>query len=237
MSEKLYKTDDGSALRFFYSTAVNNGASERCARPIHDRTLMVEVLAPGSKDSIPHFELKRWINSGESEEDGTTKVSKVKENAVLLERWRRQIDAFLADRDDPDMIGTPLEAWPSIDTEQVAALKDARIYTVEALAALPDSRFDRVGPGARTLVARAKAFLDAAKGNAPIEALAARVKDLEEENARLQNLGNDDALAARVAELEEALKAKDEEVAALKLDLELSTKEETKPARTGKRTV
>jgi hypothetical protein len=44
----------------------------------------------------------------------------------------------------------------------VATANAAGIYTVEALAALPDTRFSAFGPGARALVEQAKAFCEAA---------------------------------------------------------------------------
>ena len=224
MNDKLYKFDDGAALRFFYSTAKNNGQSERCGRPVFDRVLMVEVISPGSKDSIPHFEVRRWVNSGDNEAiSGDPIVSTIKENKTLVERYARQLEAFLGDRDDPNMMGTALEAWPGIDVETIAALKEARIYTVEGLANLSEGKFSSVGPGARSLVARAKAFLEAAKGNAPFEAQATVIANLQEEVERLtgmvKDIGSSEELVARIKELEE-------ENASLKLDMELAGKDE-----------
>jgi hypothetical protein len=67
----------------------------------------------------------------------------------------------------------------------VATAQAAGIYTVEALAALPDTRFAAFGPGARSLVEQAKAFCEAAAGNAPTEALAAENEQLRTDLADL----------------------------------------------------
>lgn len=192
---KVYKYvdpngEEGTALRFFYDTVKNEFQSAQQSRPIFDKVLRVEVICAGSKESIPVFEITRWITTGEADEEGTVPI-KERKNEQLHDRYKKQLDAFLTDSDDPDMVGTPIEAWTAIDVTLAASCKEAKIYTVEALANLPDGRLNALGMGARGLRERARAFLDASKGNAGNEALAGRVAALEAENERLQQIIGD----------------------------------------------
>jgi hypothetical protein len=173
----LYKTQDGSALRFFEEPAQNNAASERHGRPIFDQCLMVEVITPGSRESAPVFELERTF-AAEVGIDTPRRGIKYREYAV-------QIEAYRAGNNSTDMRGTPLAAWPAISTAIAATLKHAGVYTVDALAALPDSRLSVLGPGGLALRARAIAFIAAASGNAGNEAMAAELATLKTDNERL----------------------------------------------------
>lgn len=179
MYDGLFKTDDGAALRFYYDTAKNNAKSEKSGRAVYDKVLLVEVITPGSKESCPVFTLERYTGEGEEA------LVPIFKDVERCERYGRQMAAFKSQSEDADMIGTPIDKWPSIDIHISAALKEARVFTVEALASLPDSRLGALGQGSGSLRARAKAFLEAAKGNAPAEALAARNVVLEGEIASL----------------------------------------------------
>jgi hypothetical protein len=171
MNDGLFKADDGSALRFYIEAEQNNGASEKHGRPIFDECLFVEVISPGSRESSPVFLLERKY----ADEVGVDEPYR----APQYDRFKKQIDAYRNGTDTVDVRGTPLAAWPRMTTSMVATANHAGIYTVEALSALPESRFGAFGPGARALVEQAKAFVQAAAGNAPTEALAA-------ENAQLR---------------------------------------------------
>jgi hypothetical protein len=138
---------------------------EKFGRPIFDTCLMCEVITPGSRESYPVFELERKY----ADEVGITEPARSPKYA----EYSRQIDAFRNGNGGADLRGTPLTAWPAVSVAIAATCQHAGIFTVEALAALPESRFSAVGPGARSLVERAKAFIAAAEGNAPTEALAA----------------------------------------------------------------
>lgn len=193
----LYKTDDGAALRFYEEPQINNAATERCGRPIYDTCLMVEVITPGSRESAPVFECERKY----AEEVGIAEPHRGHKYA----EYSRQIEAFRSGNGGADLCGTPISAWPAASVAMVATLKHAGIFTVEALAELPDGRFSAVGPGARSLVERAKAFVDAAAGNAPTEALAAKNAELTADNERLN--GEVKSLSDRLTELERAAAA------------------------------
>jgi hypothetical protein len=172
-NEKLFKTDDGSALRFYEEAEQNNAATERCGRPIFDQVLFVEVITPGSRESAPVFICERKY----AEEVGISEPQRT----GYFERYRKQIDAYRSGTSNIDVTGTPLSAWPRMTVALVATAAAAGIFTIEGLAELPDANLTKFGPGARGLRDQAKAFVEAAAGNAPLEALAAENANLREE--------------------------------------------------------
>lgn len=191
----LYKTAEGAALRFWEEPAINNFASEKHGRPLYDKCLFVEVITPGSRESAPVFELERVF----CKEAG---IDEPRRNHKYGE-YKQQIDAYRAGTESRDLTGTPLSAWPAIDSAIAAALKHVGVFTVEGLAALPDSRYHVVGPGALSLVTRARAFLEAAAGNADNEGQATRILELEtaskEKDGQIADMNN--RLSQALAEL------------------------------------
>jgi hypothetical protein len=195
----VYKGDEGEAVRIYVEAEQNNAASERCGRPIYDEILYAEVTAPGQKESSPVFVLERkWADEVGIEQPYRSEK---------YEQYKKLIDAYRNGTETVDVRGTPLAAWPALTVSLVASYHAAGVYTVEALALLPDSRLAALGPGALSLRERAKAFVEAAAGNAPTEALAA-------ENAQLK---------ADLADLNERMKA-------LAASLEAAQRSQTIPA-------
>jgi hypothetical protein len=204
-NNKLYKTEDNTALRFWWDTNKNNFQSEKLGRPVYNKVLLVEVINPGAASSTVVHELVR-------EFDEETKIVPVRREP-MYSKYKRQIEAFLSDSDDPDLIGTPLDAWPALDVAMVASLKESRIYTVEGLASLSDGKLGLLGMGGRALRDKAKAFLEVSAGNAPTERLAGELSRANEEierlNATIKELPDVAVLQSRIAELEgELAKAK-----------------------------
>lgn len=177
-NELLYKTDDGAALRFYEEADQNNHASEKHGRPIFDQCLYVEVITPGSRESAPVFLCERQY----AEEVGITEPYR----GPKYEEYRRQIDAYRNGTTGVNIAGTPLQAWPRMTVAMVATAAAAGIFTVEGLAELPDGNLHKFGPGARGLREQAVAFVEAAKGNAPAEALAAENVELRADIERLR---------------------------------------------------
>lgn len=143
-------------VEFYYRAEQNNYQSQVEGRPIFVSKPFVKIVLPGGKNIV-----EREVNE-------TDKV-----------RFPRQWNAFVERKEAP-ITGLPVEQWPALSVEQVAVLKALSIYTVEQLVAIPETIYPQIGMDARSLVAKAKAFLDAAKGAAPMQALAA-------ENAALKN--------------------------------------------------
>lgn len=173
----LYKDNDGNTIKFELVPMPNNKASEVNGRPIFDQVLLVHVYAPGSKDSSPAFELLRTFSD----------PLQTPRKGSQYDRFKPQADAFLSGRDDPSMTGTPLSAWPALDVARVAELQALKVFTVETLAAFPDSALPQLGMGSRELRERAKAFLAQAAGTSLDGAYAVENERLRTELARVQS--------------------------------------------------
>lgn len=169
------KADDGNFLIFRWDTAKNNAASDVAGRPIFDRVLLVQIQSPGAPHQGHTQEVERELPNGA-----------VRKSAAMYDRYGRQIAAFKQAGPAEDLQGTPIDQWQGIDVRQAAEMKAMSIYTVEALADLPDIGIQRLGPGGRTLVARAKAFLEHAAGNSPVDRLATENATLKERIALLE---------------------------------------------------
>jgi hypothetical protein len=180
LTQGLYKGKDGEAVRLYVEPEENPAASARCGRPIFDEVLYAEVTSPGQKESSPVFILERKY----ADEVGISQP----ERTPKYEQYKEIVHAYRNGTESVDVRGTPLAAWPRMTVALVATGHAAGIYTVEALAALPETRFAAFGPGARSLVEQAKAFCAAAAGNAPTEALAAENTQLRAEIVNLKEM-------------------------------------------------
>lgn len=192
-NDPQYRTTDGSALRVWKDTAQNNFLSEREGRAIFDEVTYVEVISPGSRDSTPVFEVRRIF----AEEMNHP----LPHYGLKWAEYKEFIGDFdKNDEADATMAGTPLSQWSEMTRTMAASLKAQNIFTVDALAALPDTKLTVVGPDGRTWREKAKAFIEASKGSAYATALAAeneRLKlDLATQGEQLA------ALAAQVAALQ-----------------------------------
>lgn len=188
-SNGLYRAADGAALRFFEQADKNNFQTERNGRPIYDTVLFVEVITPASKESSPVIELERKFCA----ESGIEAPMR----SAQYDKYNAQIAAFRGGIESGDHRGTPLTAWPAIDVAMAATLAEARVYTVDALALVPDAQLPMLGNGGRSLRERAQQFLNAAGGNAQGEAMAAEIVALKDAvMLRDQNIAQLSALLA-----------------------------------------
>lgn len=174
--ENLYKDRDGNTIQFEMKAAPNGRQSEIHGRPIFDQVVLVHVYAPGSKDSSPAIELIRKFSDQLMED----------RKGPQYERFEPQLMAFLNKSDDPEMRGTPLKAWPALDVARIAELEAVKVFTVDTLAAYPDSALPQLGMGGRELRERAKAFLAQAAGTSLDGVYAAENERLRTELARIQ---------------------------------------------------
>ncbi len=172
----MYRTDDGNIIQFYWASDKNGAESEKAGRAVHDKVLRGRVMAPGVRQlAVPVFEIERHFS------DGTVKVNK-----FHAQRYAKQLEAFKTSAAAPELTGTPLTSWPALDVAQIANLKALNIHVVEALATLSDQHLVHFPPGTRALRDKANAFLEAAKGNAPVEKLSADLASSQEQIARLQ---------------------------------------------------
>lgn len=195
-SDQLYRSDDGTALRFYYVPVKNNFQSEKNGRAIYDKCLRVDVLTPGSNESVPSFDLERVY----CEEAGVP----LPERGEKYMMYEKQIDAFKRQSGEGTLDGTPLTAWPQLDVAQVANLRAQNIFSVEQLAAVTDTHLNNLGLGARVLRDQAAAFLNSRQFSVPSAQMAAEAANLREENIRLTTSVTDlnGRLTAALAEIE-----------------------------------
>ena len=175
----MQKTLDGNFLQFKWTAVKNNVASDKSGRAIFDKVLIATVLSPGQPKSSFSVEVYRKFHDGKER------------RGFHYETYRREIEDFLRDENHNDLQGTPIDKWPLIEVDMAATLKSMRIYTIEALAEAGDSALANLGMGARKLQAQARAFLESAKGNAPISELSAKNVALEQEIERLKKQVDD----------------------------------------------
>lgn len=156
-------TVDKIIPRFCTKPVQNNFLSEKNGKPHFEDREFVEMIAPGLAKSIPFEEV--------------TEEHK--------RRWPQQYDAFKRGM-EPTTEGTPLEEWSAITASTALNLRGHNIKTVEQLAGVSDAVLQDVGIGGRDMRERARNFLEAAKGNAPVEALQAELTRAHDETAMLR---------------------------------------------------
>ena len=188
-----YKTDDGSALRIWKDAAQNNFLSEKEGRAIFDEVTFVEVISPGSGNSTPVFEVMRVL-APEANHPTPKYGPKYPEYKKFL------LDFESSENLDTSLAGTPLGQWAEMTRTMVAAMKAQKIYTVDALAQLPDSKLYVVGPDGRSWRDKAIAHIENAKNTGYATHLAAELTRQKADNEDLQEQVK--VLAAQVAKLE-----------------------------------
>lgn len=160
-------------VRFSLEPVKDEAASEKEGRPIFREVEYVEIMVPGDKSSI----VKRALRDTDKK------------------RFRRQYAAWKETGNDAALIGMPLAQWPQVTKAQVEELRYFGVHTVEQLAGVSDGNIRNIGP-VMELRQRARDYVEAAKGNAPLGQLRA---ELEEKNHQLE------ALQRQVKELGAAL--------------------------------
>lgn len=127
----------------FYVRAVMSGfKSAQEGRPIFDEVDYIRIIIPGDKNSILDAPV-----------DDQHKM-----------RFEAQYSRFKKNQEQA-VSGTPLEVWPQMTVGLVAELKAMNVHTVEQLADMHDQLAQKI-MGSHALRAKAKAFLDAAAGEA-----------------------------------------------------------------------
>jgi hypothetical protein len=155
-NDPQYTTPEGSALRIWRDSARNNYLSEQHGRPIFDEVVYVEDITPGFSGSIPVFEVKRVL----APEAETSEPM----YGMQYERYKSYIKDFESGTDiDNKLTGTPLKEWPEISRSLAASLNASKIFSVEALAEISDTRLSAIGPDGRSWREKAKAWLAVAK--------------------------------------------------------------------------
>lgn len=172
-AEPQFRRADGAAIRIWREPRENKFLSEKLGRPIFDEAVMAEVITPGSAASIPVYELKRTFHD----------AAHIPEPALSANfaEYRQYVEHFENGEVTASMAGTPLSEWPEISVSLAATLKASGVFTVDALAALPDEKLSLVGPDGRAYRTKAQAFLDKATGSVEVTVLAAELERAKDE--------------------------------------------------------
>lgn len=191
MKEPLwYPLPDKNMVHFEYATEKNESVSAQCGRPVHDKVIRATIVSAGSRKSEATMLLER---ERAVVKEGDPVSRKIYESALdSLPGLREALDRFKRDEKPAEGSGTPLEDWPTLDVRQVADLKALNVHFVEQLAGASDATLQAIGMGARPLQAKAKAFLAAAAGQAPLDAMVEQNDQLKRQN---------ELLAAQLAEM------------------------------------
>lgn len=180
-TDDIYSAGDGTALRFFYEPVKNNFQSEKAGAPIFDTSLFVEVITPGSTESMPKFEVERTY----CEQAGLVNDARMVERSPKYEQYKQQVEAYKDKSGEFLTSGTPLTQWPVIDAGTAATLQARGIKTVEMLAGVSDGNLANLGTGGRVLRDQAKGYIDSRQFAVPSAQMSATNANLMEENARL----------------------------------------------------
>ena len=198
-----------NVVRFYRHWLQNNHESEAAGRPVGEEFDYVEIIGLGQSKTV------------------------VKRKATVKDQieYSREWDLYQRGMEQVAK-GTPLREWPVMTQAEILRLNSYGVHTIETVTALSDAGLQTIGPGARQLQLRAKAFLEedapkAATANlrvanaeqrTEIEALQAKVSQLEAENAELREAKDTetpstpdprmDQLEAQLAELTAAQEAK-----------------------------
>lgn len=142
----------------------------------------------------------RWHKRGTNQSTTECEVPRLpKYYPHIWAMVRPAYDAWKAGLEE-EVFGTALKNWPMVSPAMVMNLRLINIRSVEELAEATEADFQRIGPGARDLREKARAWLKVAADTGRI---AAELKSRDDEIAALKEAHA--AATADITELREAL--------------------------------
>jgi hypothetical protein len=159
--ESRFAADDRLYVEFFREPMMHPAQSREAGRAIYQERDFVRIHVPGDKSTVC-VEPMHEIN---------------------LIRFRSRYDKWKAGQAEA-VTGTPLHAMPGMTPAKVEEYKFFKIITIEQLA---DAN-DQLGQKFMSFQGdkqRAKAFIEATRGNAPIEQMNA---ELQKRDSEIENL-------------------------------------------------
>jgi hypothetical protein len=159
--ESRFAADDRLYVEFMREPVLHPGLSKEAGRAVYEERDFVRVHVPGDKTTVVIQPM----------------------NEMNLIRFRSRYDKWKAGQAEA-VSGTPLTALPSMTPAKVEEYKFFKIVTVEQLADANDQlgqKFMSFHSDKQT----AKRFIEATKGNAPVEAMNA---ELQKRDAEIENL-------------------------------------------------
>jgi hypothetical protein len=159
--ESRYAHDARLYVEFTREPVMHPGKSREAGRAVYEERDFIRIHVPGDKTSVVYRQV--------TEQDA-------QRFADRYQKWKAgQQDA---------VVGTPLTALPGMTPSKVEEYKYFKIVTVEQLADAPDN----LGQKFMSFQAdkqRAKAFMEVAANNAPIERMNS---ELQKRDAEIENL-------------------------------------------------
>jgi BMFP domain-containing protein YqiC len=138
----------GLFVKFDTKSIQDEEASAAAGRPIFTEKEYIRIVVPGDKNSEVHRPLR---------------LEDKEKYAAQYEHWKKGREQVAP--------GLPLTEWPGLAVSQVETLRYAHISTVEQLAEVSDQNLSKLGMGYEGLRQRARDYLAAAAGMAPLDAL------------------------------------------------------------------
>lgn len=172
--------DDQLLVRFFPKPRENPEKTAAEGRPIFEDVDYIEIRVPGEREV-------RYCQPA---------------NKLDINRFPEHYRRYKQRMSQETTTGTPLAEWPGVTRSQVEELKFINVTTVEQLLSISDTNAQKF-MGIRALQQKAKAYLDAAGGQAAANALAETQKQLAEQTELNKNL------LARLEALEQGAGATD----------------------------
>lgn len=171
LDSNLFKAGDRGAQRviFYMGTLKDGDASVREGRPIYKDTPFIKIFTAG--DNLHIHDVPVW---DEPENPAS-------HTARFPEEWKR-FQAGLAG--DEQTVGTPLKMMPGISAAQVRELAHFHVATVEQLAEMSDEHSTKF-MGIHALKQKARAYILATKGEAPLRQVQAELKQRDDQIAVL----------------------------------------------------
>lgn len=159
--ESRYAYDDKLYVEFSREPVLHSGQSREAGRAIYEERDFIRIHVPGDKTSVIYRQV--------TEQD-------IQRFQVRYNKWKSGQSEAVS--------GTPLSAMPGMTPSKVEEYKFFKVITIEQLA---DAN-DQLGQKFMSFhqdKARAKAFIEATKGNAPIERMN---EELQKRDAEIENL-------------------------------------------------
>lgn len=161
LDESRFVGDERLFVQFYRKPVMHPGLSREAGRAIYKETDFIKIMVPGDKLSI----IDRPVNE------------------IDRRRFADKYAKWLAGAGNV-VEGTPLSSLPKMTPSKVEEYKFFNIHTVEQLAEANDNLGQKFF-GFQEDKRSAKAFLEIAKGNAPIEKMNA---ELKERDAKIEEL-------------------------------------------------
>lgn len=156
--------DANLRLRFHMHPVKDEVASLKEGRDIFRDEEYLQIIVPGDKDNIT---------------DGPV-------HDLIKKRFAPQYAAWKASGNGEASNGTPLEAWAGISRSQVEEMKFFKVNTIEDLANMSDSNCQKF-VGIQLLRQRARDFVAAAKGEAPLLEVRSQLAERDNKIESLQH--------------------------------------------------